>query len=62
MAWIKNDENSITWDDAKGFIAEVGRGETNSTVTYIAVKSPDGQTRYITVNNAGAVSSSTTKP
>ncbi len=61
MTWERNKETEVTTEDTRGFIGEFGRS-SGGVATYIAVKSPDGATRYITVDNTGAVSSSTTKP
>jgi len=41
---------------------EIGRGTSNSNVTFITLRSPDGTKYYVTVDDAGNLVTSTTKP
>jgi hypothetical protein len=45
-----------------GVDVEIGRGTTDTDQTFITLRSPDGTKFYIEVNDAGAISASTTKP
>ena len=63
MAWIKNEADNIEWEDGKGLIGGFGRGRSDSDQTFIGpVYSPNGTAYYIVVDNAGAVSATTTRP
>jgi hypothetical protein len=41
---------------------EIGQGSTDTDVTFITLRSPNGTKFYITVNDSGTLSASTTKP
>jgi hypothetical protein len=41
---------------------EIGRGTTDTDVTFLTLRSPDGTKFYVTVDDSGALSASTTKP
>lgn len=63
MAWIKNEEDNIEWGDGKGVIGGFLRGRTDSDQTAVGpVYSPNGTAYYIVVDNAGVITSTTTKP
>ena len=51
----------VEWEGT-GVDVEIGRGTTDTDITFIALRSPDGTKFYIEVNDAGAISASTTKP
>jgi len=47
---------------ADGTDVEIGRGTTDTDVTFLTLRSPNGTKYYITVSDVGALSASTTKP
>ena len=63
MAWKRNEQSEMTENDLAGAIGGFGRATGGGSQTFIGpIYSPDGTERYIVVDNAGAVSSTTSKP
>ena len=64
MAWLTNSkETRQEWEDTAGLIGGFGRAADGTVQTFIGpIHSPNGTAHWIQVDNAGALTTTTTDP